>query len=105
MPTRTQAAAVNPVLWLFAPATVAGGSGLLGIFLYFAKAGVFVFGSGLAVVPFLYGGVVQEHHWLTDRQFVDAVAVALITPVPVVIPVPLLVSSFLDSPSPSPSLS
>ena len=41
--------------------------------------------SGLAIVPFLYGGVVQEYHWLTDRQFVDAVAVAMITPGPVVI--------------------
>jgi len=63
-------------------------SGALGaIFLYFAKAGMFVFGSGLAIVPFLYGGVVQGHHWLTDRQFVDAVAVAMITPGPVVITV------------------
>jgi chromate transporter len=52
---------------------------------YFAYAGSFVFGSGLAIVPFLYGGVVQEYHWLTDRQFVDAVAVAMITPGPVVI--------------------
>ena len=52
---------------------------------FFAYAGSFVFGSGLAIVPFLYGGVVQEHHWLTDRQFVDAVAVAMITPGPVVI--------------------
>ena len=57
------------------------------IFVYFAKAGMFVFGSGLAVVPFLYGGVVQGHHWLTDHQFVDAVAVAMITPGPVVITV------------------
>jgi chromate transporter len=48
---------------------------------------MFVFGSGLAVVPFLYGGVVQGHHWLTDHQFVDAVAVAMITPGPVVITV------------------
>src|SRR5882762_2518097 len=55
------------------------------VFLYFAKAGMFVFGSGLAIIPFLYGGVVQGHHWLTDRQFVDAVAVAMITPGPVVI--------------------
>ena len=52
-----------------------------------AKAGRFVFLSGLAVVPFLYGGVVQGHHWLTDRQFVDAVAVAMITPGTVVITV------------------
>jgi chromate transporter len=57
------------------------------IFLYFAKAGMFVFGSGLAVVPFLYGGVVQGHHWLNEHQFVDAVAVAMITPGPVVITV------------------
>jgi chromate transporter len=54
---------------------------------YFAEAGAFVFGSGLAIVPFLYGGVVTENHWLTDRQFVDAVAVAMITPGPVVITV------------------
>ena len=53
--------------------------------LFFAKAGAFVFGSGLAIVPFLYAGTVTEHHWLTDRQFVDAVAVAMITPGPVVI--------------------
>ncbi len=52
---------------------------------YFTKAGAFVFGSGLAIVPFLYGGLVTDHHWLTEKQFVDAVAVAMITPGPVVI--------------------
>jgi chromate transporter len=52
---------------------------------FFAYAGTFVFGSGLAIVPFLYGGVVKEHGWLDDQQFLDAVAVALITPGPVVI--------------------
>jgi chromate transporter len=55
--------------------------------LFFAEAGAFVFGSGLAIVPFLYGGVVTQHQWLTERQFVDAVAVAMITPGPVVITV------------------
>jgi len=54
---------------------------------FFAKAGAMVFGSGLAIVPFLYGGVVKEYHWLTERQFMDAVAVAMITPGPVVITV------------------
>jgi chromate transporter len=52
---------------------------------FFLKAGAFVFGSGLAIVPFLYGGVVGGFHWLTERQFLDAVAVAMITPGPVVI--------------------
>src|SRR5262249_52288413 len=55
--------------------------------LYFAEAGAFIFGSGLAIVPFLHGGVVTQNHWLTERQFLDAVAVAMITPGPVVITV------------------
>lgn len=54
---------------------------------FFFKAGAFVFGSGLAIVPFLYGGVVKEHGWLNEQQFLDAVAVAMITPGPVVITV------------------
>ncbi|HVH66606.1 MAG TPA: chromate transporter [Gemmatimonadales bacterium] len=54
---------------------------------YFAAAGLFVFGSGLAIVPFLHGGVVLQYHWLTERQFLDAVAVSIITPGPVVITV------------------
>lgn len=64
-----------------APAT------LLKVGLYFAEAGAFVFGSGLAIVPFLHGGVVNDFHWLSERQFLDAVAVAMITPGPVVITV------------------
>jgi chromate transporter len=64
---------------------VAGAATVGGLFLFFLKAGAFVFGSGLAIVPFLYGGVVVKFHWLTEHQFVDAVAVAMITPGPVVI--------------------
>jgi chromate transporter len=54
------------------------------IFGFFAKAGAFVLGSGLAIVPFLYSGVVKELGWLNVREFLD-VAVAMITPGPVVI--------------------
>jgi chromate transporter len=60
---------------------------LVQIALFFTEAGAFVFGSGLAIVPFLYGGVVKEFEWLNDQQFLDAVAVAMITPGPVVITV------------------
>ncbi len=67
--------------WDFKP----GELGQIGLF--FLKAGAFVFGSGLAIVPFLHGGVVVENHWLTESQFIDAVAVAMITPGPVVITV------------------
>ncbi len=55
------------------------------LFLFFLKAGAFIFGSGLAIVPFLREGVVYQHHWLQAGQFLDAVAVGLITPGPVVI--------------------
>ena len=54
---------------------------------FFTKAGAFVFGSGLAIVPFLHSGVVVDYNWLTEREFLDAVAVAMITPGPVVITV------------------
>ncbi|OGR87739.1 MAG: chromate transporter [Elusimicrobia bacterium RIFCSPLOWO2_01_FULL_60_11] len=83
------------VWWIKAPPKWGRGIGMLAveptllwkIFLYFGKAGTFVFGSGLVIVPFLYGGVVKDFHWLNDRQFLDAVAVAMITPGPVVITV------------------
>ncbi|HEY3388947.1 MAG TPA: chromate transporter [Prolixibacteraceae bacterium] len=62
-------------------------STLVNIALFFTKAGTFVFGSGLAIIPFLHGSVVTEYHWLNEKQFLDAVAVAMITPGPVIITV------------------
>ena len=97
-PTRAQAltagiggAAVVAAIWLierwFINLKVAGDQVLLQILVFFTKAGAFVFGSGLAIVPFLHQGVVQQFGWLTEQQFIDAVAVAMITPGPVVITV------------------
>ena len=83
----------RPVAAGFAPWLLTGAQGAVPaatagtVLWFFAKAGLFVFGSGLAIVPFLHGGVVNEWHWLTERQFLDAVAVAMITPGPVVITV------------------
>lgn len=88
-----------PPKWIKKPATLPGvillGTGfwkydpdtLKEMGWFFLKAGAFVFGSGLAIVPFLHGSVVNEYHWLTEHQFLDAVAVAMITPGPVVITV------------------
>jgi chromate transporter len=64
---------------------IAGGSTLTALGLFFLKTGALVFGSGLAIVPFMRSGVVDQHHWLTNNQFLDAVAMGLITPGPVVI--------------------
>ncbi len=85
---RGSAASVSPAGLL---ATVEGfawtgsGASLGAMGLFFIKAGAFTFGSGLAIVPFLHQGLVEEHHWLTEQQFVDAVAMGLISPGPVVI--------------------
>lgn len=65
--------------------SLAGGSTLTALGLFFLKTGAVVFGSGLAIVPFMRAGVVDQHHWLTNDQFLDAVAMGLITPGPVVI--------------------
>src|SRR3989449_1376151 len=85
---RPRASLVLVPLWLVTGLHGVAAPGLLlRVFIYFAEAGAFVFGSGLAIVPFLYGSVVGDFHWLTERQFLDAVAVAMITPGPVVITV------------------
>jgi chromate transporter len=74
--------------WLRQAGSTAGSEDLLAqILLFFTKAGAFVFGSGLAIIPFLQQGVVQQFGWLNEHQFLDAVAVAMITPGPVVITV------------------
>jgi chromate transporter len=97
-PSRRQAVAsvlggllVLAIIWLterwFVNLTLGGEHVLLQILVFFAKAGAFVFGSGLAIVPFLHQGVVQQFGWLNEHQFLDAVAVAMITPGPVVITV------------------
>ena len=86
--TRRTNPAVSPIiLSIFQSITTGQFETLEKVFIFFAQAGAFVFGRGLAIVPFIYGGVVQQNHWLNERQFLDAVAVAMITPGPVVITV------------------
>jgi chromate transporter len=83
---RLAGAFAAPGLKMAGLALPAVGLGLLGtLTLFFLKAAAFTFGSGLAIVPFLHEGVVDTYHWLTERQFLDAVAMGIITPGPVVI--------------------
>jgi chromate transporter len=84
-PGRGLAALLLPVPAAAVTAPAADPGVLWQLVAYFGQAGAFVFGSGLAIVPFLYGGVVGTYGWLSDQQFLDAVAVALLTPGPVVI--------------------
>jgi chromate transporter len=69
---------------VLAAAAISAGT-LVTLTLFFTRAAAFTFGSGLAIVPFLHEGVVAQHHWLDEQQFLDAVALGLITPGPVVI--------------------
>lgn len=72
-------AAVKGLAW------IGSGASLTALALFFFEAGAFTFGSGLAIVPFLHHGIVESRHWLTEQQFLDAVAMGLISPGPVVI--------------------
>jgi chromate transporter len=78
---------ITPILGQSTVITAISTGTLWNIITFFTKAGAFVFGSGLAIVPFLYSGVVHQYGWLSEAQFLDAVAVAMITPGPVVITV------------------
>jgi chromate transporter len=86
-PSPAATISVVPFAWFFSGLHGPAVGELWRIAWYFTEAGAFVFGSGLAIVPFLHGGVVDQFHWLNERQFLDAVAVAMITPGPVVITV------------------
>jgi chromate transporter len=83
----TSAAVSFPLVAMLPGEHLVDGQKLWQMFLFFTKAGAFVFGSGLAIVPFLYSGVVKEYGWLNEQEFLDSVAVAMITPGPVVITV------------------
>ena len=66
-------------------APIATSSVIAKLLLFFLKAGALTFGSGLVIVPFLQQGVVHEHGWLGEREFLIAVAIGMISPGPVVI--------------------
>src|SRR5215218_3497728 len=88
LPKLRAAAGVSPVGLLAVVKGLAwtgSGASLGAMALFFMKAGAFTFGSGLAIVPFLHEGLVDDRGWLSEQQFVDAVAMGLITPGPVVI--------------------
>ena len=88
LPRLRAATSVSPLPLMAAVkgfAWTGSGTSLGSLGAFFFQAGLFTFGSGLAMVPFLHAGLVDEHHWLTEQQFVDAVAMGLISPGPVVI--------------------
>jgi chromate transporter len=74
-----------PLLAAVPLAPVANSTVIGKLLLFFLKAGALTFGSGLVIVPFLQQGVVQQHGWLGEREFLIAVAIGMISPGPVVI--------------------
>jgi chromate transporter len=49
------------------------------------KAGLLTFGGAFTVIPFLQESSVDVHHWLTDSQFVDGLAMSGVLPAPLII--------------------
>jgi chromate transporter len=55
------------------------------IFLEGLKAGLLTFGGAYTVIPFLHDSAVSGHHWLTNDQFVDGLAIGGVLPAPLII--------------------
>jgi len=55
------------------------------LFLEGLKAGLLTFGGAFTVIPFLQQAAVADHHWLTESQFVDGLAIGGILPAPLII--------------------
>jgi chromate transporter len=55
------------------------------LFITFAKIGLFSFGGGYAMLPFIQQEVVSSHHWLLNKDFIDIVAISQMTPGPIAI--------------------
>jgi chromate transporter len=64
-------------------ATMPAGATLPRIFLFFAKVGSVLFGSGYVLLAFLRADLVERLRWLTEGQLLDAIAVGQLTPGPV----------------------
>jgi chromate transporter len=71
------------VLWIGAGAITVGLAGE--IFLEGLKAGLLTFGGAYTVVPFLHDSAIGGHHWLSESQFVDGLAIGGILPAPLII--------------------
>ena len=58
---------------------------MLDLFLIFFKIGCFAFGGGYAVIPLISKYVVEEHAWISTREFIDLISISQMTPGPIAI--------------------
>ena len=82
-PSHVSAILIPSSLSRVLPVAALGAASLLSIFLMFFKIGALVFGSGYVLLAFLKADLVDQRHWLTNAQLIDAVAVGQVTPGPV----------------------
>ncbi len=80
--------AVGLGLWLTAMAVLVGCHGVDGALTqlgwFFTKAALLTFGGAYAVLPYVYQGAVEHHHWLTGPQMIDGLALGETTPGPLI---------------------
>ena len=58
---------------------------LFTLFWTFFKIGLFTFGGGYAMIPFIHRYAVEKYKWITDEEFLDIIAIAESTPGPIAI--------------------
>ena len=69
--------------WPLLVVVTAAGGGLLALAWTALKVGALSYGGGFVIVPLMQGDAVHRYHWMTDPQFLNAVALGQVTPGPV----------------------
>ncbi len=69
---------------LIAATTTAAPGGVLALVWVALKVGALSYGGGFVIIPLMQADAVNHYHWMTDAQFLDAVALGQVTPGPVV---------------------
>jgi chromate transporter len=84
----TKVLAAGAGLWVLAMAALIVFQGWQGTLAqmgwFFTKAALLTFGGAYAVLPYLYQGAVEHHHWLSAPQMIDGLALGETTPGPLI---------------------
>ena len=82
-PAGASALLLSAKAWAAGSGAVAAGVSLGALFLFFLQVGATIYGGGFVLASYLQTGLVDNLHWLTQAQLLDAVTVGQVTPGPV----------------------
>ena len=74
---------VASYVWPLATAGAAATGGVLALVWVAFKVGALAYGGGFVIIPLMQADAVAAYHWMTNTEFLNAVALGQVTPGPV----------------------